>query len=251
MSETNFPRILALLSLAIFCGCSNSPLVAQHIADNAAHAEAAPYQQRRASRDGTGKFYLGREIAQVMGHRAAGWLERPSREREEKPTLVVGNLDLKPDHVVVDLGAGTGHFSFLMAPLVPKGEVIAVDIQPEMLALIERRRRARNVRNVTTRLGGEKNPNLPEGRVDLVLMVDAYHEFSYPLEIMTAVVRSLKPGGRVVLVEYRGEDRDLAIKPLHKMTQRQVRKEMSFVGLRWRETRNVLPTQHLMVFVKP
>jgi len=246
MPRSSFFNFLAVCSLTILCACSDAPVLAQTVS-----ATAGAYSHKPASRDGTGKVYLGREIARVMGHAAAGWLERPSREIEEKPRLVVANLGLKPADVVADLGAGTGYFSFLISPLVPRGEVLAVDIQPEMLAIIEKRRRAEGVTNVTTVLGGEKDPRLPEGRVDLVLMVDAYHEFSYPWEVMTAVVKALKPGGRVVLVEYRGEDRALRIKRLHKMTEAQTRREMAFVGLRWLETRNVLPSQHLMVFVKP
>ena len=248
MQSIKVPRLNTVFLLAVLCGCSDPSAVAQTAPTESG---AAVYRQTPASRDGTGKVYLGREIARVMGHLAAGWLERPTREIEENPRTVVANLDLEPDDVVADLGAGTGYFSFRIAPLVPRGEVIAVDIQPEMLARIEKRRRAEGVRNVTTLLAGETDSRLPRGRVDVVLMVDAYHEFSHPKEVMESVVAALKPGGRVVLVEYRGEDRALPIKRLHKMTEAQTRREMAFVGLRWLETRNVLPSQHLMVFVKP
>lgn len=206
----------------------------------------ATYQERQVhSPDGIGKFYMGREIAQVMGHTGAGWLERPSRA-EEQPQQLVEALDLKPTDVVADIGAGTGYLSFRISPLVAK--VLAVDIQPEMLALIDSISKERNITNVEPVLGSISNPHLPTAGIDLALMVDAYHEFADPQEVMTAVVRALKPGGRVVLVEYRRENPFVLIKALHKMTQQQVRKEMQAVGLVWRQTNSVLPQQHLMVF---
>lgn len=210
------------------------------------------YQQRLIhSPDGIGKFYMGREIAQVMGHQGAGWLERPYRETEEKPFRVVDALNLKPTDVVADIGAGTGYLSFRLAQELPLGKVLAVDIQPEMLDIIDFLKKERNIVNVEPVLGGVRNPNLPKESVDKVLMVDAYHEFEYPREMMEEIVRALKPGGRVFLVEYRGENPFIPIKALHKMTQKQVRKEMSAVGLVWVETKNFLPQQHLMVFEKP
>lgn len=191
---------------------------------------------------------MGREIAQVMGHRAAGWLERPEREAQEKPALLLDNLDLAKDDVVADIGAGSGYFTFRLAERVPQGRVLAVDIQREMLRLIARGSRERGLENIEPVLGAIDDPKLPEGEVDLVLMVDAYHEFSHPREMMTAIVDSLAEGGRVALVEYRGEDPEVNIKPLHKMTQAQAKKEMAAVGLEHVETIDVLPTQHLMIF---
>ncbi len=209
------------------------------------------YQQRTIHNpDGIGKFYMGREIAQVMGYQGAGWLERPSRGMEEKSTRLVNNLDLKPTDIVADIGAGTGYFSFRIAPLVPEGKVLAVDVQPEMLKFVELNKIERNIRNVETILGTITNPNLPENSVDLVVMVDAYHEFEYPREMMQGIVKALKPGGRTVSIEYRGENPMLPIKGLHKMTQKQVKKEMAAVGLVWQETKEMLPQQHLMVFQK-
>jgi SAM-dependent methyltransferase len=216
----------------------------------AASAQSATYQYRTPHRDGIGKVYLGREIAQVMGHTGAGWLERPSRLWEEQPDRLVAALDLKPTDIVVDLGAGTGYFSVRLAPLVPAGKVLAVDVQPEMLEMVDYFKQARSIDNVETILATPTDPHLPAG-VDLVLMVDAYHEFEYPQEVMTAVVDALNPGGRVVLAEYRGENPFIPIKGLHKMTQRQVRREMAAVGLQWVTTKGDLPQQHLMVFQKP
>jgi SAM-dependent methyltransferase len=219
---------------------------------SAASASSTVYEQRLIHNpDGIGKFYMGREIAKVMGHTGALWLERPSREAEEKPSQVVNALNLNPDDVVADIGAGTGYMSFRIAPLLTKGKVFAVDIQPEMLDIIEFLKKENHVTNVESILATLTNPNVPANSVDLALMVDAYHEFENPKEVMEGIFQGLKPGGRVVLVEYRGENPFIMIKPLHKMTQRQVKKEMQAIGLVWRETKNLLPQQHLMVFEKP
>jgi ubiquinone/menaquinone biosynthesis C-methylase UbiE len=202
------------------------------------------------SPDGIGKFYMGREIAQVMGHQGAGWLERSSRSAEEQPDAAIHALDLQPTDVVADIGAGTGYFSFRLSSLVPQGKVLAVDIQPEMLEIIGYIQQEKQIDNVETILGSNTDPHLPAASVDLALMVDAYHEFDAPREMMTGIVRALKPGGRVVLLEYRGENPFIAIKKLHKMTQSQVKREMQAVGLEWQTTKNLLPQQHLMIFKK-
>ena len=197
------------------------------------------YEYGDASRDGIGKFYMGREIAHVMGHRAAMWLERDGREREERTDLLIERLPLEEDSVVADIGAGTGYFSFPVARRVPQGKVFAVDIQPEMLDII-RQKQASNDRSdpgangtVEPRLGSITDVKLPENSVDLAFIVDAYHEFSHPVEMGQSLVRALKPGGRLVLIEYRGEDRSVPIKPLHKMTQQQAQREMAALGLEW------------------
>ncbi len=200
--------------------------------------------------DGIGKFYLGREIAHVMGHTGAGWLERVERIAEEKPDDVVKNFHLKATDVVADIGAGTGYFTFRISPIVKQGKVFAVDIQPEMLAMMEKRKKALKADNVVMVQGTEQDTKLPEAAVDLAFMVDAYHEFSYPREMMQSLVKSLKPGGRIVLIEYRGEDPTVQIKRVHKMTVAQVRKELEAVGLKWKETKAFLPYQHFIVFEK-
>ncbi len=236
--------IFAVLSCLMLSACTT--FKASEVA-----AEGAVYQERVVhSPEGIGKFYLGREIAQVMGHTGAGWLERPSRETEEQPNWVVNALELKPTDVVADIGAGTGYFSFRLAQLVPEGKVLAVDLQPEMLDIVDFLKKQRHITNVEPVLGSVTDPHLPTSSVDLALMVDAYHEFSYPKEMVEGVVRALKPGGRVVLLEYRGENPFVLIKALHKMTQKQVRQEMQAVGLQWLETKSFLPKQHLMVFGK-
>lgn len=215
-----------------------------------AAAEEPAYTSKDPSRDGTGKVYMGREIAQTVSSHAISWLERRDREGEERPTLVVENLGLGPGDVVADIGAGSGYFTFLMAPLVPQGKVLAVDIQQEMLDFVEGRKKLKKIGNVETLLGTIEDTRLPEGEVDLVLMVDAYHEFSHPVEMMRSIVRGLAPGGRVVFIEYRGEDPTVPIKPLHKMTVKQIRREMEVVGLELAEVRDFLPIQHFLVFRK-
>ncbi len=209
------------------------------------------YKKKTPSWDGIGKVYMGREISHVMGHLGAGWLERPEREREERTDLLISSLPLEADDVVADIGAGTGYFSFPVATRVPEGQVLAVDIQPEMLALIEARKAETGISNVTSVLGTIEDPNLPTAGVDLIFIVDAYHEFSHPREMGEAMVRSLAPGGKLVLIEYRGEDPAVQIKPLHKMTERQARKEMAALGLNWLRTDDYLPQQHVLIFEKP
>ena len=215
-------------------------------------ARERPYVHR-ASEDpeGTGKFYMGREIPRVVGHGEADWMERPSRAVQELPSRVVQALELGPSDVVADIGAGTGYFTFRISPLVPYGKVYAVDIDPEMLSLIRARMEEENVQNVVPVEGTASDPRLPAGAIDLALIVDSYHEFSHPREMMTKVVEALEPGGRLVLVEYRGEDPTLPVQPIHRMTQEQARVEMAAVGLRWVETLDILPQQHLMIFTKP
>jgi precorrin-6B methylase 2 len=221
-------------------------------ADEKAKAEAPRYEVRKEhDPDGIGKFYMGREIAQVMGHLAAGWLERPEREREEQPRKLMEALKLKNGDVVADLGCGSGYFTFPIAQKIgPKGKVLAVDIQPEMLDIIKKRTKAGKVKNVEPVLGEEKDPKLPEGEVDVILMVDVYHEFSFPFEMTAAMVKSLKPGGRLVFVEYRMEDPRVPIKLVHKMTEKQVIKEMKPHSLKWVETVGTLPRQHIIIFEK-
>ncbi len=211
----------------------------------------APYTYTKPSRDGIGKLYMGREIAQVMGHRGAQWLERPTRAYEEMPHLVVEAMKLAPDATVADVGAGTGYFTVRIANVIPRGQIYAVDIQAEMLAIIRKRSEQLALANITLVQARPDNPRLPAESTDAVLLVDVYHEFSYPYEMMRALLTAMRPGARLYLVEYRGEDPNVAIKPLHKMTQIQAKKELQAVGLQWRETLDFLPTQHLMIFEKP
>jgi SAM-dependent methyltransferase len=201
--------------------------------------------------DGIGKFYMGREIARVMGHESADWLERPERVAEEQPDQLVSMLNLRRGEIVADIGAGTGYFTRRLAQAVgPAGRVLAEDVQPEMITLLRNLNARLGFTNITPILGTVTDPRLPPASVDLALMVDVYHEFDLPYEMMQAICLALKPGGLLILVEYRGEDPRVPIKPLHKMTEAQVKREMSVLPLDWVQTIERLPRQHIIAFKK-
>jgi ubiquinone/menaquinone biosynthesis C-methylase UbiE len=235
------------LAPVLFLAWAAAPLAQQP----AAPARQAPRYETRAEHDpdGIGKFYMGREIAQVMGHQAADWLERPEREKEEAPRKMLAALKLKPGDVVADVGAGSGYHTFRMAKKVgSKGKVYAVDIQPEMLAIIRQRMKAGSVTNVEPVKGTVTDPKLPAGALDLILMVDVYHEFDHPYEMAQALCKALKPGGRLVFVEFRLEDPKVPIKLVHRMSEKQVLKEMAPHPLRHVRTLEFLPWQHVIIF---
>ena len=209
------------------------------------------YTNGAASPDGIGKFFHDREISQVMGHPAIGWLERDDREREEAPTRAIDALGLAPDAIIADIGAGSGYYSFRIAPKVPRGRVMAVDIQPEMLVFLRQRSVELGIGNVTPHLGAVDDLHLSPASLDAALLVDAYHEFSHPAEMLGSLFRSLKPGGRIFLLEFRAEDPRVPIKPLHKMTEAQARREFEASGFRFVSNRRHLPWQHFMVFERP
>jgi len=209
------------------------------------------YQKGERTRDGTGKYYMGREISQVMGHLGAGWLERPKREQEERTDLLVKNMKLSKSDHVADIGAGSGYFSFRISPLVPKGKVLAVDISPQMLGIIRAKKNKGTFTNVFTVQSSIKSTTLDEESIDCALIVDAYHEFSYPREMASSIFKALKKEGRLILIEYRKEDPSVPIKLLHKMTQKQAIKEISQVGFVWKKTLDFLPQQHFIIFEKP
>jgi ubiquinone/menaquinone biosynthesis C-methylase UbiE len=236
---------MVLVLLAISMSCSGQQAAG-------AVVPAAAYEYAQPNPEGIGKFYLGREISHVMGHQGAAWLERTDREREERTDLLIENLPIGPGSAVADVGAGTGYFSLPIARIVgDTGTVYAVDIQPEMLAIIGERSANEGISNIETVLATDRNPGLPSEAIDLALFVDAYHEFEWPWEVMSAVYESLVPGGKVVLIEYRAEDRSVAIRRLHKMTERQARTEMAAVGFIFVENGDFLPQQHFLVFEKP
>ena len=209
------------------------------------------YETRTPSGNGTGKVYMGREIANVMSHRRMSRLDRPGRERDERTDLLVASLPIQGDDAVADIGAGTGYFSFRVAERVPNGVVYAVDIQQEMLDEIERRKRERGVDNIETMLGRVDDPGLGEQSADLIFIVDAYHEFSHPREMGEAMYKALRPGGQLIVVEERAEVSSRTFGALHSMTEAQARKEITASGFRWLRTESFLPQQHFLVFQKP
>ena len=201
----------------------------------------------RSARD----FYLGRRIAQAMSHQGASWLIRAERDAEEDPSQMLGQLNLKTGMVVCDMGCGNGFYSLTLAEMVgASGKVLAVDIQPQMLQMLSRRAAEAKIENIDMILGTVSDPKLPTGDVDLVLMVDVYHEFSHPQAMLAAIRKSLKPDGRIALVEYREEDASVPIKPEHKMSKRQILKEYEANGFKVGSQYDGLPWQHLMFMIR-
>ena len=193
---------------------------------------------------------MGREIANVMGFQGIGWLERSDREKEEKASILIQNMEIKPNDIIADIGAGSGYHVLKMAPLAKNGVIYAVDIQNEMLEEINSKVESKKIKNVKTILGSEKNIYLPKNSVDKILMVDVYHEFNYPKEMIESVKNALKPNGEFFLIEYRGEDPRVPIKKIHKMTEKQAVKEMLAADLILKENKSNLPWQHCMIFIK-
>lgn len=209
------------------------------------------YTFRKGSYDGIGKWYMGREIAHVMGYHGISWLERKEREKEENTSKLIKNMDIQADDVIADIGAGSGYHVFKMAPLASTGQVYAVDIQEEMLAAIEKKQKKEGLKNITRVKGSETSANLKQNSLDKVLMVDVYHEFNFPYEMLLSIKAAMKSGGELYLIEYRAEDDEVPIKPLHKMSEAQAVKEMKAVGLNFKKNIDNLPWQHCLVFVKP
>ena len=204
------------------------------------------YMFKKPSRDGIGKFYKGREISKVMGHFGAAWLERESRSVEENPKLAVKLLNLKKNMIVADFGAGTGYFTSHLAEQCSL--VFAVDIQPEMIELNKKNMKSKNLKNVQYILNTPKKTKLPNNSVDLILLVDVYHELEFPFEVLNDMKKALKPNGLIVLLEFRAEDPRVPIKPLHKMSVSQISKEMNFIGLELFRNIQKLPRQHMLFF---
>ena len=217
----------------------------------AAARDIARYERGPASADGIGKRYMGREIAQVMGWQGASWLERSEREKEERTDLLLAELRLRPGMTVADVGAGTGYIARRMARAVgPTGRILAVDLQPEMLRLLAESARREDLPQIVPVLGADDDTKLPASTVDLAVMVDVYHELEHPFEVLASVVRALKPGGRLVFVEYRAEDPAVPIKTLHKMSVAQIRREAAAHPLAFERLGSRLPWQHVVVFTR-
>ena len=232
--------ILAMVTgLFLLCSCNGQT-----------KNDSQDYLYRKGDPNGIGKWYMGREIAYVMGYQGMNWLERPEREEEENTATLLKNMDIQPSDHIADIGAGSGYHVFKMAPMAHQGTIYAVDIQEEMLAAIQGKMDAKNVQNIKIVKGGEQSVNLPENSVDKVLMVDVYHEFNNPKEMIASIKKALKPDGKLFLIEYRGEDSSVPIKALHKMTEAQAVKEMNAAGFTLERNDDNLPWQHCMVFIK-
>jgi ubiquinone/menaquinone biosynthesis C-methylase UbiE len=198
---------------------------------------------------GTPHPVSGRIIAGVMGHEGASWLERPEREAEERPSKAIQELKLEPGMVVADFGAGSGYYTERLARAVgPTGRVLAVDLQPEMLEMVGRRAKARKLTNIELVRSTPEDPRLPAGRVDLILMVDVYHELASPQRVLRAMKSALSPRGRIAIVEFRKEDRDVPIREEHKMSVKQAEQEFGAEGYVLDRRVDSLPWQHLLVF---
>lgn len=209
-----------------------------------------PYSYKEGNGNGIGKWYMGREIAHVMGFQGIRWLERPEREKEENTSSLLKNMDIQPSDTIADIGAGSGYHVFKMAKMAFDGQIYAVDIQDEMLQAIQKKKESLGTQNIRTIKGGEQSVNLADNSVDKVLMVDVYHEFNFPIEMIASVHNALRKNGKLYLIEYRGEDDAVPIKLLHKMTEAQAVKEMSAAGFLLESNPSNLPWQHCMVFVK-
>lgn len=208
------------------------------------------YKLRSGDPNGINKWYMGRQIAQVMSHYGIDWLEREEREMEENTSLLLKNLAVKPGMVIADIGAGSGYHSALLSKMVGTGKVFAVDVEPEMIAYLNERIKQEKLSRIVPVLCTEQNLSLPENSVDMMLLVDVYHEFSYPYEMALSMRAALKPGGKLVLVEFRSEDSAVPIKTIHKMSEAQAIKEFKAAGFRFDKNIDNLPWQHCLVFTK-
>ena len=248
---------LALLLCAIgffisFCNINGHPLLAEDTKEEV----KVPLLKRYSFNDdhdpnGIGKFYMGREIARVMSFHGAPWLERPEREEEEKLSKLIELLNIKPGMNIADIGAGSGRISVLLAKETGKhGIVYAVDIQKEMITLIEKKMKSQNITNIKPVLCTEKSPKLETNSVDLAIFVDVYHELEFPYEVLLELSKVIKAGGRIALVEYRLEDPKIPIKTIHKMSEKQAKRELELkeLGFKWIKTHDELPRQHVLVF---
>jgi precorrin-6B methylase 2 len=208
------------------------------------------YQYKSPSRDGIGKVYQGREISFVMDAAGAGWLERNNRNEEENTSLAIDKLPINSKSIIADIGAGSGYYTFKIAQKVTEGKVYAVEIQDEFIQILKQNKIQKGVKNVEIVKGSEQNPNLLVNSIDLAIMVDVYHELAYPQEMLSALAKALKADGKILLLEYRTEDPDVAIKELHKMSVKQVNKEMEANGFKLYKQEDFLPIQHFLVYEK-
>jgi ubiquinone/menaquinone biosynthesis C-methylase UbiE len=236
-------RLLILLFPCIIVHPTYQTLLAQDQTDSL-------YTHSTASSGGTGKLYMGREIARVIGPASVAWLDRDSRPREENTQLAIDKITLPPNAVIADIGAGTGYYTFKLAPKVPKGKVYAVEIQDEMIAVINEKKKNQNISNVEVIKGSFTSPNLPRNSIDLAIMVDVYHELEFPVEMLQEIKRALKKDGQLLLIEYKGEDPAVRIRPLHKTTVAQLNKELGANGFSLEYEGKFMPIQHFLIYKK-
>jgi ubiquinone/menaquinone biosynthesis C-methylase UbiE len=209
------------------------------------------YTLKPGDPNGISKWYMGRQIAQVMSHFGIDWLERQEREQEENTTQLLKNLAVQPGMAIADIGAGSGYHSTLLSKMVGNGKVYAVDVEREMIAFLNERIKREGKKNIIPVLSTEKTVSLPANSMDLMLLVDVYHEFSFPYEMAQSMLEALKPGGKLVLVEFRAEDPNVPIKTIHKMSQQQAVKEFKAAGFSFEKNISNLPWQHCLIFRKP
>ena len=208
------------------------------------------YKIKAGDPNGINKWYMGRQIAHVMSHYGIDWLERVERDKEENTSLLLKNLAVKPGMVIADIGAGSGYHSALLSKMVGNGKVFAVDVEPEMIAYLYERIKQEKLSGIVPILCEEQKVSLPENTIDIMLLVDVYHEFSFPYEMGLSMRSALKPGGKLVLVEFRSEDPSVPIKNIHKMSEGQAIKELKAAGFTFDKNIDNLPWQHCMVFKK-
>jgi len=246
-------RVIQFLILYVFITFGSS-CVSQETESSASALNStrqdSVYEYRSGDPNGIGKWYMGREIAHVMGYQGINWLERDEREQEEDTKKLMVNMDIQSTDVIADIGAGSGYHVFKIAPIAKQGLVYAVDIQPEMLEAIESKNQALGLDNIRLIKGEGQSTKLPTDSIDKLLMVDVYHEFSYPKEMLESIYKALRSDGKIYLIEYRKEDPKVPIKEIHKMTEEQAVKEFEASGFELIENIDNLPWQHCMVFGK-
>ncbi|MEP6713908.1 MAG: class I SAM-dependent methyltransferase [Ferruginibacter sp.] len=242
-------KIKLILAILFFSSCFAKCSSQQKAADSKPKT-GADYTYATATDGGIGKFYLGRQISYVMGAEGSDWLERDDRNKEENTNLAIERIPLQPNAVVADIGAGTGYYSFKIAVKVPQGKVYAVDIQDEMISMLQKKKAQLKDSIIEVVKSTAQSPNLPANSTDLAIMVDVYHELEYPHEMLQAIRKVLKPAGKILLIEYRGEDASIPIKPLHKTTVAQLNKEMEANGFKLNYRGEFLPIQHFLIYEK-
>ncbi|MBX0333386.1 class I SAM-dependent methyltransferase [Pontibacter sp. HSC-14F20] len=246
-NRTRFPGsayLFALLTALCLSGCHACQ------AQQPAATTQDGYTYKKPSSGGTGKVYMGREIAAIMTATGGNWLDRDTRQEEENSPRTIENMNLQPASVVADIGAGTGFYTFQLAPKVPDGKVYAVEVQDRFIKTLESRRDKEGATHVSVVKSDSLRVNLPAQAIDIALMVDVYHELTFPKEILRSIHQALKPNGKLLLLEYKAEDPDIRIKELHKMTAEQIKKELEANGFRLQRQEDFLPIQHFMLFEK-